>query len=60
MDINISNKIVLRTAIAAGLAIIALVGSVYIMGFENTLAFLYEIALDIFEKFLRLPERKIV
>lgn len=60
MVIKISNKIVIAAVLAAGLAVIALAGSVYLMGFESVLAFLYEISLDIFEKFLRLPERKIV
>ena len=60
MVIEINNKIVIGAAIAAGLAIIAFTGFVYAMGYENTLAFLYEVALDIFEKFLRLPERKVV
>ena len=60
MEIKISNKIVTGTAIATALAVISLGGFVYVMGYENALAFLYELSLDIFEKLLRLPERKIV
>lgn len=60
MVIEVNNKIVMSVVIVAGLAVIFLAVIVFAIGFDNTLAFLYEFALDILEKFLRMPERKVV